>query len=73
MFSQRTPIELPKHVHFRLTLDDPTHAKRPSSFPEFDFRFTYILGFNLSDDLLYQIAVPLSIEPEQKSDYMALG
>ena len=36
-FSHKIPTDLPKHVHFRLTSDDSIHAKRPSSFLEFDF------------------------------------
>ena len=42
--------------------------KRPSSFLEFDLESTYMPGFDLSDVLLYQIAMPLPTEPGPKSD-----
>ena len=32
VFLQNSP-KLPKHVHFRLSSDDPIYVKRPSSFP----------------------------------------
>ena len=67
-FSCKIPTELPKYVHFRLTQDDPIHVKRPASFLEFDFESTYIPRFDLSDELLYQIEVPLSTETESKLD-----
>ena len=63
-FSHKFPTESLKHVHFILTSDDPIHAKRPSSFSE----SACIPEFDLSDKLLYQIAVPLSTESEPKSD-----
>ena len=63
-FPHKTPTELPKHVHFRLTSDNPIHAKRPSSFPEFNLGFTYVWGFNPSEKLLYQIAIPTTKQPE---------
>ena len=63
------PTELSKHVHFRLPSDNPIHMKSSSSFLEFDFASTNVLGFNLSDKLLYQLAVPMSTEEEaQPSD-----
>ena len=39
-------------------------VQRPLSFLEFDFKSTYIPGFDPSDKFLYQITVPLSTEPE---------
>ena len=39
-----------------------------TSFPDFNFESTYMPGLDPSDDLLYQIAAPLSTEPESKAD-----
>ena len=46
------------------TSDDPIYVRRPSSFLEFNFELTYMPGFDPSDELLYQITVPMSAEPE---------
>ena len=67
-FFYKTATELPKHVNFRLTSDEPIHANRPSSFPEFDFKSTYKPEFVSSEELIYQITVPLSTEPEPIPD-----
>ena len=67
-FSCKTSNGLPKHVHFRPVADDPTHAKIPLSFLEFDINSTYMAGLDPSDGLLYQITVPISTEPELKSN-----
>ena len=69
-FSPMTPTKLPKHVQFRLTPDASIHVKRPSSFPEFNFKSTCLSGFDLSDELLYKITVALSTEKELISDHM---
>ena len=53
-----------------LASGEPIHAKRPSSFLEFNFKSYYMPGFDLPDKLLYKIAVPLSTELESKSDDM---
>ena len=42
----------PKHVHFRLDVDDPIQLKRPLSFLKFNFESAYIPRFHLSDELL---------------------
>ena len=63
-FSHETPTELPKHVHFRLTLDKAIHAKRPNFFLKSDFELTYMVGFDQSDNLFYQMAVLMSTEKE---------
>ena len=38
------------------------------SFLEFSYKSTYMPGCNLTDEVLYTIAIPLSNEPESKSD-----
>ena len=42
--------------------------KRTLSFLESDFEFTYIQGFDPSDEFLYQIKVPLFTEPKPRSE-----
>ena len=46
---------------------DPIPVKRPSSFLEFNFKFTGMPGFCPSDDLLYQIMVPILTDKEPTS------
>ena len=48
--------------------DDLVEAKRSSSFPEFDLKSTHVSGFNQAEQLLYQVAVPMSTEEEPKPD-----
>ena len=55
-------------MHFRLAADDPIHVKRPTSLLEFNFKYTYMPGFDPSDKLLYQIIMPVLTDPEPKSD-----
>ena len=66
--SCKTLTELPKHLHFWTTLDDPIYATRPSSFLKFDFKSTYMPLFNPSDEPLHQITVPMLTEKEYISD-----
>ena len=47
---------------------DPICAKRPSSFLQLDFKSNYLPGFDPSDELLYQITVPISTEEKSISD-----
>ena len=63
-----TPHKLPNHIHFKLVADDSTQAKRPLSFREFYFKSTYITGFDLSDELSYQVKIPLTTKPEPRPD-----
>ena len=54
------------------TADNPICAKRPSYNPDFYFKSMYTLGLHLSDELFYQITVPISTETEQISDDVCL-
>ena len=79
-YSNQTPNDLIKHVHFsRHSLDDTARVRRPTSFPDFDWHSTYIPGMDPSDELLYQVAVLVpdkeqswqnltTLWPEQPSD-----
>ena len=67
-FSHKTYADFPKHVHFGLSSYDPICVKRPASFPELDFKSTYISRFNPSGQLLYHIAVPTITQEEPRPD-----
>ena len=64
----KTPSGLPKHIHFRLASYDPILAKRPSSFPDFNYEATYISGFDPSDKFLYQVTLLLTTKPKTRLD-----
>ena len=68
MFSDKAPMELSGHAHLRLSSYDPIHAKIFSTFLKFDFKSMYMPRFNLSDELLDQITVPMSAETEPITD-----
>ena len=65
--SPKSPTELPKHVHLDC-LQMILYFQRPSSFPNFDFESTYVLGFDPVNQLLHQVAVPMLAEEESKPD-----
>ena len=53
--------------NFRLSSDELICVKIQSTL-EFNFKSTYMPGFNPSDEVLYQIVMSLSTEPESKSN-----
>ena len=55
--------DLPKHVHFSLSSDDPVHAKRTYTFLEFHFKTIYVSQFDPTDQYLYQVTVPTVADP----------
>ena len=55
-FSCKTPTRLPKHICFRLVADNSLHTKK------FDFEPTHMPGLDPSEENLYLITVPLSVE-----------
>ena len=60
-YSNKSPNELNKHVHFRLFSDDHVGMRRPTSFPDFNcqFTFSYILVTDTCDELFHHVAVPI--------------
>ena len=58
-YSPKTPNDMIKHVHFRLSSDDPVITKRPLLFLDFVCHSTYILGTDPSDAMLSIIVVSI--------------
>ena len=54
---------------FRLSSHNPVIPRRPISFPDFDCQSTYILGTDLSDILLDQVA---EMTPDEKQEVQSI-
>ena len=71
-YSTKTPNKLIKHVHFRLSSGDSVCAKRSAWFPDLNYQSTHEAGMDPSDDLFYQIAVPITYEEQSEPDIATL-